>query len=213
MTDVPWPLFALRVRTERLVLRVPTDEDLAALALVLPDDVDMNPALPTYDLPLAERRAISLLQQVWGALGNWRPEQWRLCLAAWLDDEPVGMQDVKTTNFPLTRVVATSSWLVESRRGSGIGKEMRGAVLDLAFTGLGAEWAETDAVHDNAASLGVSRSLGYQPNGERIEVHGGVPHRMVALRLSRAAWLAARKDKDAAKISGLEGSLPLFGLT
>ena len=42
---------------------------------------------------------------------------------------------------------------------------MRGAVLALAFDGLGAESATTEAFVDNPASAGVSRALGYRPNG------------------------------------------------
>ena len=42
---------------------------------------------------------------------------------------------------------------------------MRTAVLALAFEGLDAEIALTEAWSDNEASLGVSRSLGYLPNG------------------------------------------------
>ncbi len=41
---------------------------------------------------------------------------------------------------------------------------MRAAVLHLAFAGLEAEYADSDAFTDNAASLGVSRKLGYRPS-------------------------------------------------
>ena len=41
------------------------------------------------------------------------------------------------------RTVGTGSWLGRPYQGRGIGKEMRGAVLALAFDGLGAEVAET----------------------------------------------------------------------
>ena len=49
--------------------------------------------------------------------------------------------------------------------GRGFGKEMRAAVLGFAFDGLGALSAETSAFLDNAASNGVTRSLGYEDNG------------------------------------------------
>ena len=42
---------------------------------------------------------------------------------------------------------------------------MRAAILHLAFEGLGAASAESEAFHDNHASNRVSQILGYSPNG------------------------------------------------
>jgi hypothetical protein len=44
-------------------------------------------------------------------------------------------------------------------------EQMRAAVLDLAFEGLGAEYAVSEAFADNAASYAVSRKLGYADDG------------------------------------------------
>jgi RimJ/RimL family protein N-acetyltransferase len=42
---------------------------------------------------------------------------------------------------------------------------MRAAVVLWAFNWLGAEVAESEAAAWNSSSLGVSRALGYEPNG------------------------------------------------
>jgi hypothetical protein len=44
--------------------------------------------------------------------------------------------------------------------------------LALAFGPLQAQAAITSAWHDNHASLGVSRALGYRPNGESLHARG-----------------------------------------
>jgi hypothetical protein len=45
-----WPLFGLRLATPDLMLRPMAEADLAAIADVLPDDVEQDPAAATYDL-------------------------------------------------------------------------------------------------------------------------------------------------------------------
>lgn len=94
-------------------------------------------------------------QSYWASLGSWRPESWRLGFTVLVGDTITGMQDLETT----------ASWLATRWRGRGVGQAMRLAVLALAFDALDAEVAETEAWHDNAASLGVSRALGYIDNG------------------------------------------------
>jgi RimJ/RimL family protein N-acetyltransferase len=63
-------------------------------------------------------------------------------------------------DFLVRRTVDSSSQLRTDARGRGWGKQMRRAVLALAFGPLGAELAVTSAWHHNRASLGVSRALG-----------------------------------------------------
>lgn len=66
------------------------------------------------------------------------------------------MQDLKGSDFTKFGTVTTFSWLAPGQRGRGIGTEMRAAVLHLAFAGLGAREAESDAFTDNHASNRVS---------------------------------------------------------
>lgn len=71
-----------------------------------------------------------------------------------------------------------------------MGKQMRAAVLALAFGPLGAQFAVTSAWVDNLASLGVSRALGYVSNGVTAHRRGDQPGEMASMRLTREQWLA-----------------------
>jgi RimJ/RimL family protein N-acetyltransferase len=87
---------------------------------------------------------------------------------------------------------------------------MRAAVLHLAFEGLGARHAISGAFEGNAASLGVSRKLGYRDDGIERHVVRGHPAAMRRLRLTWDDWQAARSVP--VEIHGLEPCLPFFGL-
>jgi hypothetical protein len=86
---------------------------------------------------------------------------------------------------------------------------MRAAVLSLAFDGLHAEYARSTAHSDNAASLGVSRKLGYVDDGIDHLVVRGQAIKARRLLLDRAAWQARRRPR--VRVSGLEPCLPWFG--
>jgi RimJ/RimL family protein N-acetyltransferase len=105
-------------------------------------------------------------------------------------------------------VFGTGSWVARAQQGRGIGTEMRQAVLHLGFAGLGALAAETAAFHDNAASLGVTAHLGYEPNGETVELRRGTADRMLRFRMPRERWEANRR-RDI-RIAGLAPCLPLL---
>jgi RimJ/RimL family protein N-acetyltransferase len=85
---------------------------------------------------------------------------------------------------------------------------MRVAVLELAFTGLGAESAVSGALTDNAASLAVSRKLGYRLDGVNREVVQGELRMDQRLRLDRLDWRAP----FSVPVKGLENCLSEFGL-
>jgi RimJ/RimL family protein N-acetyltransferase len=87
---------------------------------------------------------------------------------------------------------------------------MRSAVLHLGFAGLGAEFAVSDAFTDNLASLGVSRKLGYLPDGTRRQSVRGRPAVIQMVRLDRAGWQAHRQVP--VETTGLSPCLPSFGL-
>ncbi len=77
-------------------------------------------------------------------------------------------------DFAVLREVNSAPWLGTGYQGQGIGTEMR-AVLALAFAGLGAHSAVTGARSTSAASLAVSRKLGYEENGiARTRVRGQI---------------------------------------
>jgi len=130
----------------------------------------------------------------WRCRAELSPTHWRLPFAIFDDGELVGVQDVGADGFPVRRWVSTGSWLALPFQGTGIGKEMRAAVLQLAFDSLGAEAAETSAFHDNPKSLGVTRSLGYVENGWYIDDRDGVATRHLRFVMERSAWLERRRD-------------------
>lgn len=240
MTYAWWPLFDLRLAGPRLTLRPMRESDLDLAAERLPEDLEMNPARIRFD-GLGERvgRGLSRHQEYWTAYGSWRPAAWRLNFVvtvraggagAGLDDgEVIGVQELEGVDSFLTlRTVDTSSYLIRSARGLGYGKEMRRAVLALAFGPLDAQAAITSAWHDNAASLAVSAALGYRPNGESLHERepltgsgagggsgGGEGEAwadvMVHLRMKREEWLASGQGAGF-EITGFDPCRPLFGL-
>jgi len=208
-----WPLFGLVLYTPRLELRVPGLEQLAELAQLAAGGVH-DPAVQPFvaewtDAP-PDRVAASVLQWQWGSWAGWRPEKWSLNFVAIADGRVVGTQGVEATSFAALREVGTGSWLGRAEHGRGLGTEMRAAVLELAFTGLGARYATSEAFEDNPASYGVSRKLGYADDGISRHVIRGAPLVSRRLRLDRAAWEAARTVP--VRIEGLAPCLPMLGL-
>jgi RimJ/RimL family protein N-acetyltransferase len=126
--------------------------------------------------------------------------------------EILGVQELEGNDFPTLRTVDSSSFLVPPVRGRGYGRQMRAAVLALAFGPMRARAAITSAWHDNHASLGVSRALGYPPNGESLHPRAEHVDVMLHMRLRRADWLASGTGEHIT-ISGFEACRALFGLT
>ncbi|HSR86320.1 MAG TPA: GNAT family protein, partial [Streptosporangiaceae bacterium] len=87
---------------------------------------------------------------------------------------------------------------------------MRAAVLHLAFAGLGAREAESDAFTDNHASNKVSRALGYEPNGTTWDTRRGEAALIQRWRLTRDAWHRVRRDDI--ELFGVQECLPALGL-
>ncbi|MFJ4968727.1 GNAT family N-acetyltransferase [Streptomyces sp. NPDC088755] len=186
-----WPLRGLRVRTPRLELRLPDEELLDDLASVAADGVHTPDRMPfivpwTDGGPVAVGRAV--FQHVLGTVAGWSAQEWTLTLAVLHEGKVVGRQDVTGREFGVRREVHTGSWLGLAHQGQGIGTEMRAAALHLAFDGLGARYAVSDALTDNTRSLGVSRRLGYSPDGLEVAVVRGAAVTVQRLRLDRTAW-------------------------
>jgi RimJ/RimL family protein N-acetyltransferase len=211
--SVYWPLFELRVRTPRLILRAPDDDDIVTLAGVAARGIH-DPGFMPFAFPWTERSSPELEREAlkwwWRCRGEWTPESWRLNFAVECDGELLGLQDVIAEKFAIRRTVDTGSWLGRPFHGRGIGKEMREAVLHFAFAGLGAEVAYSEAFADNAASVGVSRAVGYEPNGDLVRDRKGEAALAVHFKMTRARWEARRRDDIV--IEHLEPCLDLFGL-
>lgn len=206
-----WPLFELSVATRDLVLSPMREADLATACDRLPPDVELDPAAFRPRIGDERRqRAIITHQHYWTCYGAWSPLAWKLPFAVRRDGEYVGCQELEANDFPTLRTIDSWSYLIAAARGLGLGKQMRQAVLALAFGPLGAMAAVTSAWHDNHASLGVSRALGYLPNGETLHRRGEDVDVMVHLRLTRADWLASAAKH--VSITGFDRCRPLFGL-
>ena len=206
-----WPLWDLRLRYAGLELAPTTEADLPALIAALPADLEQDPSATGYAIDPEVQRAVVVAQTYWRDFGTWRPDAWRLSFLVRRGGSLIGLQELEGNDFPTLRTVDTSSWLVPEARGKGTGKAMRRAVLALSFGPLAAQAAITSAWHDNHASLGVSRSLGYQPNGESLMARGEGVDTLVHLRLTRDRWLAT-DGEPGPHVANLAPCLPFFGL-
>jgi RimJ/RimL family protein N-acetyltransferase len=125
-----------------------------------------------------------------------RVDDWNINLAVIADGEVVGASGLGGVKFPTTRWFETGSWLGSPHQGRGLGTELRVATLHLGFLGFDALIAGTGAFDDNAASLAVTRKLGYVPNGlEHIDRRGerAAVHKF---RMARDHFLAEVRRDD-----------------
>jgi RimJ/RimL family protein N-acetyltransferase len=207
-----WPLFRLRLRTERMVMRLPTDDEIVELLVLAkagihpPEEMPFGIAWSALPSPAFER---GFVQYHWACRGSWTPEHWELNLIAQLDGVVIGTQSVGGDEFAVHRTVHTGSWLGREYHGRGLGKEMRAAVLGLSFDGLGARFAETTAFVDNSASNAISRGLGYEENGRTTLAPQGVARDAQRFRMTVDGWRA--RPRPPLAIEGLEDCLALFG--
>jgi RimJ/RimL family protein N-acetyltransferase len=207
-----WPFWSLRLWTPRLELRLPDDADAAELADVAAQGIhppDEMPFMVPWTGLAGDELRRSVMQYHWRVRGTLTPDDWVLNLVVLHEGQIVGAQAIGAERFAIARTVETGSWLGQAHQGQGIGREMRAAVLALAFTGLGAERAESAAFTDNPASAGVSRALGYAENGTRVEVVQDRARTSIRFLMTREAWHAA--DRIPVTIDGLDQCLPLLG--
>jgi RimJ/RimL family protein N-acetyltransferase len=194
-----YPPLAVEVMTPILTLRGASDDLLAELVpLVRAGETLAEPA--PFDDPMSlyeadpEVRVQRWLQGIWRGRGTVSADFWRLHFVVVHEGRAVGMQDLVGQRFGLFRSVASFSWLARSVRGRGLGREMRAAVLHLAFEGLGADHAESEAFLDNGGSNRISESMGYETNGTTWATRHGSAALLQRWHLSREAWLPRRRD-------------------
>lgn len=194
-----YPLLDLRISTPRLELRAATDELLDQLAdVVRAGEAQAEPA--PYDDPMSlyepdpDVRLARWLQAIWRGRGRVEPDFWRLYFAVLVDGRPVGMQDLVGAGFSTFGTVTSFSWLAAGQRGRGLGQEMRAAILHLAFAGLGAREAASEAFVDNGPSNAVSQKLGYEANGSDWATRQGQPVLLRRWRLTRERCEERRRD-------------------
>jgi RimJ/RimL family protein N-acetyltransferase len=192
-----WPLFDLEVHTPQLTLRYLDDQLAAELVVVaargVHDPSTMPFLVPWTDLPSPQMEQ-EAMRFYWQGRAATRPNSWRLLLAVIADDHVVGSTELMADDFPVLRQFTTGSWLGREFQGRGLGTQMRAASLALGFDGLGAEFALTGAWHDNAASLGVTTSLGYEAVGRHRALRRGIADEQLDYRMRRTHWETIRRD-------------------
>lgn len=211
-----YPPLDVRVVTPRLELRGATDELLEQLVpAVRSNKATADP--PPWDDPNSfyepdpDVRIRKWMQGIWRGRGTVTAQRWRLYFVAIVDGEPVGMQDLIGDEFDSFGTVETTSWISSDVRQRGIGTETRAAILHLAFDGLGAREAHSEAGVDNAGSNGVSERLGYERNGTAWATHQGQPVLGQRWLLRRETWAAQRRNDIT--MTGVEECRTTLGLT
>lgn len=209
------PLLGLRLRTPRLELRLPREDELVELAGVARQGVHPPDEMPFLIAWTRNLASPSFAEEFGGyhldVRSMWQPHDWRLELGVWAGGSPIGVQGVRAENFRSERTIFSGSWLGQRHQGKGYGTEMRAAILELAFTGLGAVAARSGVLEGNIASARVSAKLGYADAGERWPLRHGEPVRERRFLLTRDRW--ERAERPPVEIVGLEPCLPLFGLS
>jgi RimJ/RimL family protein N-acetyltransferase len=209
-----YPLLNVEIRTPRLTLLGASDDLLERLVPVIREGV-VTPGQVPFDDPMSlyedsPQREWKWLRAIWAGRARASPQWWRCYFVVVVDGNPIGMQDLIGTDFAALGTVSTFSWLQPSSRRLGLGAEMRSAILHLAFAGLGAREASSEAFTDNDASNAVSRALGYEPNGTTWATRRGDPALLTAWKLTREQWEQSRRDDI--QLTGVEACWPVLGL-
>ena len=206
------PLSGLVLRTPRLELRLPCDDELRTLALVAQQGVH-DPGRMPFLVPWTDPSATFVEDFVAyhaAVRAQWHPENWRLELAVFRSGQPIGIQVINAEHFSACRTTGSASWLAISRQGHGYGTEMRTAILELAFRGLDAHTAVSGAFADNPASARVSAKLGYAKDGVRSPMVRGRAVHEDRFRLTRDRFDAV--EHVPVTIEGVDACRFLFGV-
>jgi RimJ/RimL family protein N-acetyltransferase len=203
------PLFELRVRTPRLELRLPTDEEIVELYRVAEAGIHPPEEIPVHFpwMGAGDERDYFVGYHR-HARESWSPAHWCAHFVTFLDGRPIGSQALEAEDFARRREVETSSWLGRAFQQRGYGFEQRAAVLELAFRGLEARAATSDA-NVGSASQRISEKLGYRVTGAREIPSNGESVLEHDYRLERDDW----RCPVPVELVGLEPALPLFGIT
>ena len=207
------PLYGLRLRTPRLELRLGSREELLELGRLAREGIHPPEEMP-FEVPWTDRSSEPGFVDDFVAyhettLHAWDPQSWSLNLLTFLGESPVGSQSLRAERFATRREVDTGSWLGLAFQRRGLGTEMRAAVLELAFRGLGARAASSGSILGNESSKRVSEKLGYRIVGASTLAPRGEPVEKYDFRIEREEW---RCPFDI-ELAGVEPCLPLFGAT
>ena len=206
-----WPPFGLTVQAGDLTLTTITDDDLPGLVDLARSGIHDEGFMPfgvPWTLAPAEDLPRRYAAHYWTSRATFTLERLALDLAVRRNGELVGVQGFSATDYPVTRSAETGSWLARRFQGQGIGTQMRQAVCALLFDHLGAAEVTSGAFVDNAASLGVSRKVGYREGDvTRMARQGELAlHRRLVLRPEDLV------RGDPVEVTGVEPLRAFFGL-
>ncbi|MBD8000248.1 GNAT family N-acetyltransferase [Oerskovia gallyi] len=186
-----WPPSGLRVVSGDLELRHLDEDLLYRLAVVGGEGIHDEGFMP-FMFPWSRGSAVevgrSILAYQWGAASRIAPASWAIELAVVRDGEVLGVQALTASDFVVTRTAESGSWLGRRHQGAGVGTLARLMILELLFAGFDARTATTSAWEDNGPSNGVTRKLGYRPNGTAALAREGKAAADVRYRLDREDW-------------------------
>jgi RimJ/RimL family protein N-acetyltransferase len=202
------PLWHLRIRTPRLELRLPTDDELLELYHLAEAGIH-----PPEEMPFAEPWTDDLREDSFVAYhrsrwSEWQPDDWTLNLVTFCNGQVIGTQGILAERFAASRTVSTGSWLGARSQRRGFGTEQRAAILEFAFRGLGAEVAVSGALVHNVASQRISEKLGYTRTGISELAPRGEPVPHLDYRLDRQTWRCPLE----VELEGVAAARELFGV-
>jgi RimJ/RimL family protein N-acetyltransferase len=208
-----WPLFGLTLATPRLELRPIQDHEIPAAVAAAQSGIHepgRNPFSTPWTALSDDELGPNMARWYWRCRAECTPESWTLLLGVWHGNELIGCQDIGAKDFAALKTVSTGSWLKQSVQGRGFGKEMRAAVVLYAFDWLGTEVAESEAADWNKASLGVSRSLGYEFNGVTRKAWGTHVETVQHVRLTPGSF---KRPDWALRVDGHEAAAKFLKVT
>jgi RimJ/RimL family protein N-acetyltransferase len=162
------PLLGLWITAGPLELRGITDDllgPLADLAIAGIHEPDFMPFTTPWSITPVAEMPRSYAQYHWRRRAEFSPAKWTAGFAVSWEGELVGTQGIDTQDYLVTRTGETGSWLGRRFQGRGIGTAMRQVICAFAFDHLDAEHVTSSAFADNAASLAVSKKVGYEDQG------------------------------------------------
>jgi RimJ/RimL family protein N-acetyltransferase len=180
------PLLGLRITAGPIELRGITDDLLGPLAYLAAEGIS-SPGGPPFLTPWKTEPPQDmprfLAQYYWQLRAEFSPDRWTAPLAVLWDGEPAGVQELFGDKYLVNRTTETGSWLARRFQGRGIGTVMRQVIAAFAFEHLDARYVTSAAFTDNAASVSVSRKVGYTENGVDIWAREGkpIPHQRFLL--------------------------------
>lgn len=184
------PLLGLRIAAGPIELRGITDDLLGPLADLAVEGIS-SPGGPPFLTPWKtdppQDLPRFLAQYYWQLRAEFSPSRWTAPLAVLWDGEPAGVQELFGDKYLVNRTTETGSWLARRFQGRGIGTAMRQVIAAFAFDHLDAQHVTSAAFSDNAASVSVSRKVGYAENGVDIWAREGKPVPHQRFLLSRAS--------------------------